>query len=97
MGTVTYTPCRWTVYTQTEQGWTSVRPLTGKTSVDLLQAFTTLTLYIGRDPPTNTDSCGYSLDDLSTGQYMFGIQGRIPDSAPNGGKTLFLAPFRAKK
>jgi len=85
-----YIPCRWTVYKQTNGGCKPVKPLEGDTvEKTMFGGSETLTLYIGREPPTDTGKCApYSLDKLASGRYLFGVQ------VFGGGGTLALASFR---
>ena len=88
-GSKLYDPCRWAVYRQSDQGWEVVRPLEGgATEEGMLREFETLTLYIGREPPTDAGQCPYTLDEPTPDRHLFGVQGQL-----DGEKTLFLASF----
>lgn len=93
---ITYGPCLWTLYKQTQQGWTTIRPLKGAEVGKILPAHQSveLSLHIGMQLTDESD-CGptYTTGSLDLGRYLFGIQGMTPD----GTITIFFASFRIAK
>ena len=92
-----YAPCRWSAYKQSNQEWKAVQPLGEDTSTSILPSGSanaaTLTLHINQSAPNGAEPCGYGLDGVDAGRYMFGVQGTLPTEST---EALFLASFQLK-
>lgn len=91
---ISYGPCFWTLYKESNDGWQTVRPIEGDAVGKLLPAGGSheLTLHVGQQDTTSTACTPYTVSELAGGRHLFGVQGATPD----GTTTLFLASFRAE-
>lgn len=88
-----YPPCQWVLYKRTSEGWKTVHSLKEEAiEKTLLGGFATLTLYVGKQPATDTGRCPYVLESPTPGRYLFGITGILGRK-----ETLYLASFRVVK